>query len=352
MKRITLILVSIFILHISAHAQSVINKFLDQKFVLNDSVKTADGNCYAGESYRFKKGNILLITTYGKLNNNPISTGVIVRGFDEKNQAVVPEVKYHSQFHNKTEDIFLFTAKGTYTIYFFNQQPGEKGEITNNMSLGLTSWIDSGQVFRPGNKTPFALALGKVLGHAIFQFNLMSGGQEHHHHQPLVELPGADVADKNGIYFGQKHLDKNLQPHESMYSCDYFLGEANFPKILQEGGYEYPEFEKNYNFKDSTAIVMQYEKYKKMVTEALGSDFTIEAEAVNKISNGKEGEFASGRMIVFKYKQSRPILDASDANKYSFMFQNDIRVSLSLTCNTSIYTSEVQTKLFLSVYSY
>ena len=222
MKRITLLLVSIFILHISCQAQSVINKFLNQKFVLNDSTKNADGNFYGAESYRFKKGNILMIATHGKLDDKPISTSVIITGVDEKNQQVVPEVKYHSDFKNKTEDVFLFTAAGTYIIYFFNKQPGEKGEITNNMGLGLTSWIDSGQVFRPGNNTLFALALGKVLGHAIFQFNLMSGAREHHHYKQLVELPGADVADKNGIYFGEKHLDKNLQPHESMYSRLFF----------------------------------------------------------------------------------------------------------------------------------
>ena len=218
------------------------------------------------------------------------------------------------------------------------------------MSLGLTSWIDSGQVFRSGNKTAFALALGKILGHAIFQFNLMRGEQRHHAYQPLIALPGAD-ADKTSIEFNETHLDKNLQSHISTYSCDYFLDEAKFPKILQEGGYQYPEFEKNYEFKDSASIIMQFEKFKKMLKETLGADFITEAESVNKISNGKEGEFASGRIIVFKYKQPRLILDPSDAGKYSFMYQNDIRVSLSLTCHTYEYEA-VQAKLFLSVYSY
>ena len=352
MKKVAVVLISIFVFHLSINAQSVINKFLEQNFILSDSIKTAEGNCYAAEAYRFEKGKILLIATQGNFNNNPISTGVVVRGINENNEVVLPEIKYHSDFNSKTENIFLFTTTGIYTIYFFNRKLNEKGEITNNMGLGLTSWIDSGQVFRSGNKTDFALALGKVLGHAIFQFNLMSGETQGHNHKPLITLPGADVADKNGICFGQEHLDKNLQTHKSMYSCDYFLGEAKFPKILQEGGYEYPDFEKNYNFKDSVAITNQYGKYKKMVTEALGSDFQIEAEAVNKISNGKEGEFASGRMIVFKYKQSRPILDSSDTNKYSFMFQNDIRVSLSLVCHTNNYNNEIQAKLLLSVYSY
>ena len=269
----------------------------------------------------------------------------------ENNQELVPEIKFHSDRNNKTEYLFLFTTTGNYTIYIFNKQPGEKGEITNNMSLGSTSCIDSGQVFRSGNKTAFALALVKILGHAIFQFNLMMGKQQHHAYQPLVTLPGAETSDKTGIEFNEKHLDKNLQSHISTYSCDYFLGEAKFPKILQEGGYQYPEFEKNYEFKDSASIIMQYEKFKKTLKETLGADFIIEAESVNKICNGKEGEFASGRMIVFKYKQTKPILDPSDAGKYSFMYQNDIRVSLSLTCHTNEYEG-VQAKLFLSVYSY
>ena len=39
----------------SITAQSVINKFLHQTFVLNDSNKFTEGNYYAAQSYRFVK---------------------------------------------------------------------------------------------------------------------------------------------------------------------------------------------------------------------------------------------------------------------------------------------------------
>ena len=352
MKKITIILLSIVVIHSSAVAQSVINKFLQQTFILNDSNKSTEGNYYAAQSYRFVKGKILMIATEGKLDISEIATAVVVKGIDENNQEIVPELKFHSDRKNKTQNIFLFTKTGNYTIYIANIRPGEKGTITNNMSLGLINWIDSGQIFKPVSKTPFALALHKIMGHAIFQFHLMMGKQDGLSYKPLVALPGADDDGKNDIWFNEEHLDKNLQPHNSTYSCDYFLGEAKFPKILQEGGYQYPEFEKNYEFKDSVSIIMQYEKYRNLLKESLGPDFTIEAEAVNKICNGKEGEFASGRMIVFKYTQPQPILDPSDAGKYSFMYQNDIRVSLSLISHTNKFESCVQAKLFLKVYSY
>ena len=47
MKKIIIILLSIVVIHASAVAQSVINKFLHQTFVLNDSNKFTEGNYYS-----------------------------------------------------------------------------------------------------------------------------------------------------------------------------------------------------------------------------------------------------------------------------------------------------------------
>ena len=334
------------------NAQSLIKKFVEQKFILDEKNKSVEGNYYAAQAYKFEKGKILLISTKGICNDSAIYTSVVVKGLNEKNEEVVPETKFHSDRDMKTEDIFLFNETGNYTIYIANRKPGQKGEITNNMSLAWASWIDSGQIFKIDSKTPFALALGKILGHSILQFNLMRGKQVHGSYIPAIELPGADMSSNDTrIRWNEKHTDYKLQSHPAKYTCSYSLDKILFLKILQEGGYQDSQFEKKYDFKDSAKIITQYEKYKKILKEILNTDFVVEAESVNNIANGKEGEFVSGRTIVFKYKQTQPILNPGDTGKYSFMNDKDIRVSLSLTCDNSSYNG-VQGNLLLSIYSY
>ena len=352
MKKLLLLSSTLLFFTFLVNAQSVIKKFTEQKFVLDESKKSAEGNYFTSQSYNFKSGQILMISTGGKLNETAFNTTVVVKGVGENNQVLTPENKFHSNRDMKTEDLFLFTKTGNYTIYIANSTPGQKGEITNSIGLAWTSWIDSLQIFKITGTTPFARALGKILGHSIFQFNLMLGKQVHGSYIPTIELPGADMnSNDTRIRWNEKHVDSKLQSHSTKYTCSYAIDKILFPKILQEGGTEYPQFEKNYEFKDSAKIIGQYEKYKKILKETLNTEFTIEAESVNNIANGKEGEFVSGRTIVFKYKQKIPIVNPGDAGKYSFMYDKDIRVSLSLSCNNSSYNG-VEANLLLSIYSY
>ena len=342
MKRMILAFSFLTIMTI-ANAQSLIQKFVQQKFILSDSFKSPDGYYFGAVTYGLQLHSILMIRAVG--TGAEMRPNIFLRGPIKNEAETTPTIKLYDTTTDKTtNEFFVINKAGDYTIYFANGRMGKKGEIMASIGLASTEWLDNTNIFPMAGNTPLAASLGTLLRHAIFQFNLVKGERlMFGGNKPSISVTGADMGSAGTIIDDETVLDVNLKEKFSRV-CNYEMGVVKYKSLAKNK----EDYSSGWDQQDSTLAIKNYDNLKSTLLKILATDFIIERETVFPLYyfHRKGDWIRHGRSIVFKHKGNRDVIDP--ANEFYFLAGKNMRVELSLRPDTFGSAAE----LILKVYSY
>lgn len=262
---------SLFFLNAS-QAQSLIQKFVENTFVLSDSNKSNDGYYFGKVDYNLKEHFILMINAIG--DGQSCRPMFIVKGSTEKAPENLPTLTYiDTSYYRETNAVYIINKTDNYTIIVANSRNGEKGIIKTKMGLGNTEWLEDDGIFPTNKNFPFSLAFAKLLRHAIFNFKLITGGKQFYgedHHIDL-NLPNAIMKDFNTKQASFQDLNMNMK-------ASYYFG-----AIYRLNNFDYQSTKTNsgdlvFDQKDTAIALAKYESLKLLLTNSLPLDFSLERE--------------------------------------------------------------------------
>ena len=305
------------------NAQSLIQKFIENKFVLSDSLKSPDGFYYGFVSYNLTQGSILMIHADGPYGGG-VKPKIILRGPVENGKEAVPTTKFlDTTYENETNIVYILNKTGVYTIIIANGMLGKKGTIKTSIGLGSMDWLDNSKIFPAKNNSPFAIALTRLLRHAIFNFNLIKGEKATgfvigRYYKNTFILPGADMGSPG----------TTIQDYQN--GCIYEMAHINYHALPKKQGDE----ETVYDQKDSIIGEKKYDSLKTVVLNALPADFYIEREERYKLPF-ERGNAKNGQRIIFSNKDNVAIIDPANYIP-ELLASKKMKVELSLALNKII----------------
>ncbi len=314
-----------------ANAQSLVQKFAEQTFVLSDTFKSPDGYYFGYVSYNLAKGSFLMINAegpYGKVNPR-----IIVKGPIENGTEAIPTMQFLDTAHDgELHAVFIINKTGSYNIIIANGIVGNKGTIRTKMGLGSMDWLNNTKILPATNNTPFTLALTQLLRHAIFNFNFIKGENDRtsfgRNYKNNFRLPGADMESPYTCI--RDYLSGG---------CIYLMGEIDYKPLPKKK----EDDETLYDQKDSIIGIKKYDSLKSVLLSILSTDFVIEREEKFKL-NFERDTRQDGRRIIFTHKEAGTICDPADYIP-ELIASKKIKVELSLELWT------VTPKIFLKIYS-
>ncbi len=330
MKKIFSFLSLLLLAATTADAQSLIEKFVENSFVLSDAFKSPDGYYFGSVAYKLAEGNLLMISAVGEYEKfRPM---IIVRGPVENGKEATPAIKfYDNTYGNETYAVYLLPKTGDYTIIVANGRLGEKGTVKTSLGLGSMDWVDNTKIFPTTARDPFALALATLLRHAIFNFNLIKGekrtGYMGRVYDNTFNLPGADMGSPYTAIGDYRN------------GCTYLVGEIYYKSFQKKAGDE----ETLYDKKDSSIAIKKYDSLKSVLLSALPTDFIIEREEKFKLPFEKEPS-KNGRRIIFTHKGNEAIIDPGN-------YVPELLASKKMKVELSLELGDIISKIYLKVYS-
>ena len=321
-----------------ANAQSIVQKFTENTFVLNDDKKSPDGYYFGDVSYNLKKGLILMVNALGDAKN--VKPAFIVKGSVENGVETFPTIKLiDTTFAQETNAVYIINKTDNYTIYFANGRQGEKGTIKTKMGLANLEWLDEKTIFPTKTNTSFSLALGSLLRNAIFKFNLIRGEKAKWgvDDKTTLVIPGALMNDEDtkiGLFYEDIEKDPSARydiPHNACtYVMNLFDDEAS-----------------HISNADTTKAIVKYEALKAMLMSVVPADFIVQREFNFPLYNNSQPRdmpLENGRIITFSNNGNDAIIDPSN-NLYSLLASKKMKVELRLQSKYNL------PKIYLRVYS-
>ena len=326
----------------AANAQSLIQKFVENTYILSDTFKSPDGYYYGSVAYTLEQGSILMINAIGNTEN--FRPNIIVKGPIENGKEVTPTIKfYDTTLSKETNAVFVLNKTGNYSIYIANGRLGQKGTVKTSMGLGRVEWLDNTKIFSTTSNSPFILALASLLRHAIFNFNLIKGQKDMWgNYKPTLNIPLSwmeDAATKIGTF---SDLDAKMKVSD-YNACTYSMNINDYQSLPGKDADNYSLWDQ----KDTSFAIAKYEKLKAMLTNGLTTDFVVEREANFPLFTkgiDKHTIRKNGRRIIFVHKGNEAIINPG--NKfYSLLASNKMKVELCL------HSDNTKAEIYLRVYS-
>lgn len=312
MKKFFLFLLLFILTGLTGKTQSLIQKFVENTFILSDAFKSPDGYYFGSIGYKLNQGSILMINAIGTTDN--FKPMIIVKGPVENGKEVIATLKSYDTSYNgkETNAVYILPETGEYNIFIANGRLGEKGTVTTKMGLGSIDWLDNTKIFPTTNNSPFSLALANLLRQAIFHFNLIRGEKDMWgNNKTTFVMPGADMKDAGtqiGIY-----TDLDAKMEVGYYNaCQYSMGNFNYESKPDKNGGEYSYL---YDQKDTAIAIKKYDSLKTVLTNALTTDFVVEREANFSLFSTKEDRHRirkNGRRIIFAHKGNEAVIDPAN----------------------------------------
>ena len=327
----------------SVNAQSLIQKFVENTFILSDTFKSPDGYYFGSISYKLGKGSILMINAIG--NTNTFRPMIIVKGQSEDGKETTAELKFYDTAGKETNAVYLLPQTCNYSIIIANGRHGEKGTVTTSMGLGSIEWLDNTKIFPTTSTNPFALALAGLLRQAIFNFNLVRAEKYiWGDYKTTFIIPGANMNDAGTNIGLFKDLDAKMEVSYH-HGCEYAMGDFPYQDLTKKDKDGYTLWDQ----KDTTIAIKKYDSLKAVLTKALTTGFTVEREANFPLfSESKDKHLIrkNGRRIIFTNKGNEAINDPT--NKFYYLLaSNKMKVELCLhsdntkaTISLRIYSEE------------